>query len=39
MSSFSPMCGTCDLQLKPIGKISMLLDLESFMMVFMEGMM
>ena len=39
MDSFSPMCGICDMQLKPNGRPSMLLDLLSFMVAYMQGMM
>ena len=39
MDSFSLMCGTCDMQLKPSGRIGMLMDMQSFLVSYMEGMM
>ena len=39
MHSFTPMSGTCDMQLKPGGMVSMLLDLGSMCVAYMQGMM
>ena len=42
MHSFTPMSGTCDMQHKPGGSgmgVSMLLDIGSMMVTYMQGMM
>ena len=39
MHSFTPMSGTCDMQLKHGGMVSMLLDIQSMMVAYMQGMM
>ena len=38
MNFFMPMQGTCDMQLKPSGMVSFLLDMQSMMMAAMQSM-